>query len=135
MSDVKKLSSLPDMATPAQSPMAIALNGSSLTSLSFAKMLAMMLIPFAVVRESTTKLYTEDQMMNFATEPTFWGMKGMKVGDVLVISGQTSDTGKKFLYFFLSDGVWPNNKDYLTGRCFLFILEGELPLFPVFSSQ
>lgn len=135
MSDIKKLSSLPNMTSPAQAPMSIAMDGSSLQKTPFACQLAMMLMPFAKITTRETSAYTRKQLMEYATSPTYWAMTGYDVGDVLLISGTTKDTGQKFLFYFLAEASNPAFSGRMDGRCFLFILEGEPPLFPVFSSQ
>ena len=128
MSETKKPSEFPLVSSTSESLQGLVLSGSSFARMPYTHLIARMLMPFANLYVRISNSYTRTAWLEFSSSETYWGMKGMAVGDVLVITGTTSDTGQKFAYYFLAERAKTVTDMY--GHCFLFLLEGEPPVWP-----
>lgn len=128
MSETKKPSEFPLVSSTSESLQGLVLSGSSYARMPYTHLIARMLMPFANLYTRTSNSYTRAGWLGFLSPETYWGMSGPAVGDVLVITGTTSDTGQKFAYYFLAERVRSETTMY--GHCFLLLLEGEPPFWP-----
>ncbi len=91
-------------------------------------LLARLLMPWATIRARTVNYYSRAEWLYFAKGETFWGMVNGQPNELLIITGTTTDTNQKFVYYFYSTRIVVRaDANDLYGKCFLLLLEGEPP--------
>lgn len=129
--DVKIVSSLPTISQASADTCAIVRTISGMKAMPLYHQFAMMLIPGASVYQYSRYDYSVSQWKIYAQKETWWGYPDAQIGDVIILTGLTSDTKARFVYYFRVERI-EAEKRY--GYCFLFLLEGQAPFWPGVSS-